>query len=118
MPSLTDFIQAPSGTPSAITDATILPQYRLNETPGALQADASIALARGRQDFANRTIPQMANNAAGQGNFGSTGANTQAQWAAQDFNRNQFDVSHMLSRNMANIAQQKVLATMAPMLGA
>lgn len=95
----------------------MVPQYRLNETMPALQEDASIAQTRNAQNFNQRTIPTMANEAAGQGNFGSTGYDTQKQWAKQDFTNSQTDVARMLSRNMANIAQQKVLSTMAPMLG-
>lgn len=113
---MTDYVQSPSGTPQAFLDATMVPQYRLNETMPALQEDASIAQSRATQDFTQRTLPSLNSANAAQGNFGSTGANTRANWAAQDYARNQTDVARMLSRNMANIAQQKILGAMGAML--
>lgn len=115
MASLNDFVQAPSGAPTAFSDAAMVPQYRLNETAPALQEDASIASTRALQQYSQRTIPQMQNTAAGQGNFGSTGVATQAKWAGQDLSNQQTDIARMLARNTANIGQQKVMATMGNM---
>lgn len=115
MTSLADFIQAPSGAPLGFQFAAQTPQYRLNETGPALQEDASIASTRLMQNYKQRTIPTMQNTAAAQGNFGSTGAATQAKWAGQDYANQQSDIARMLARNTANIGQQKVMATMGNM---
>lgn len=115
MASLSDFIQAPTAAPSAFSLATAVPQYRLNETAPALQEDASIASTRNLQQYNQRTIPQMQNTAAAQGNFGSTGAATQAKWAGQDLSNQQTDIARMLARNTASIGQQKVMSTMGNM---
>lgn len=113
--SLGDFVQAPSGAPTAFQFAAMTPQYRLNETAPALAEDAGIASTRANSQYSNRTIPTMQNTAAGQGNFGSTGVATQAKWAGQDLANQQADISRMLARNTANIGQQKVMATMGNM---
>lgn len=115
MASLSDFIQAPTSAPLGFQLANQVPAYRLNETAPALQEDASIASTRALQQYGQRTIPTMQNQAAGQGNFGSTGVATQAKWAGQDLTNQTTDVARMLARNTASIAQQKVMATMGSM---
>lgn len=115
MASLNDFVQAPSSAPLGFQFANQVPAYRLNETAPALQEDASIAGTRALQQYTQRTIPTMQNQAAAQGNFGSTGAATQAKWAGQDFTNQQTDIARMLARNTASIGQQKVMATMGGM---
>lgn len=112
MASLSDFLQAPGGTPLATQFSTMTPQYRLNETGPNLQEDASIASTRSLQDFQQRTIPQLASQGAAMGQTGSSGLQTRADFANTDMNRAQSDIYRMLGRNTANISKQKVLATM------
>lgn len=91
------------------------PQYNLNNTAPALAEDAGIASTRLNQNYNERTLPTMANTAAAQGNFGSTGVATQKKWAGEDLANQQNDIARMLARNTANIGQQKVMSTMGGM---
>jgi hypothetical protein len=110
--SLSDFLNTGSSGPSLGTElATMVPQYRINETLPNLQEDAAIASQRGIQDFQQRTLPQMQSDAASTGQAGSSGANLRQHWAGIDQQRSQNDIARMLFRNTANIAQQKVLAS-------
>ncbi len=116
MASLTDFFQTGSGVePLAFQYATMVPQYRVSEEAQNLQEDAAVANNRTLQDFAQRTLPQIMNQGAASGQIGSSGLNQRAQFAAEDANRNVFDVNRMLNRNLVAIAQQKVMATMGGM---
>lgn len=116
MASLTDFLSAPSGNePLGYQFATMVPQYRVNETAPNLQEDAAIAQGRALQDYSSRTLPDMMNAGAAAGQTGSSGLANRVGRAAQDVGRNVFDVNRMLFRNMASIAQQKVMATMGGM---
>lgn len=113
MASLTDFIQANNGGNNlAFQYATQVPQYRLNETPAALQEDASVATSRALQNYSTRQLPQLVNSGAAQGQWGSSGLSQRADWLGQDTANQTFDVQRMLSRNMANLAQQRVMAAM------
>lgn len=103
MASLSDFLQMST------------PQYRLNETYPALQEDASIATSRGLQNYAQRQLPQLVNQGAAQGQWGSSGLSHRADWMAQDTGNQITDIQRMLARSTANIAQQRVMATMGAM---
>lgn len=91
------------------------PQYNVNLTKGPLTQDSSIASTRALQDYQQRTVPDMANQAAAQGNFGSSGFQNRMQRSNVDFRRNQNDISRMYYRNMASIAKNKIMATMGGM---
>lgn len=115
MASLTDFLSAPSGQPLGFQLAAMVPQARLNETAPNLQEDAGVATTRALQNYSDRQLPQMVSQSAAQGNFGSTGATKRADWLTQDTGNQVFDIQRMLGRNLANIAQQRVMATMGGM---
>lgn len=112
MASLTDFIQANTGTPPAIGYANTVPQYRVNETAPALQEDAGIATSRALSNYASRQLPQLASAGAASGQFGGSGLAKRADWLSQDTQNSVSDIQRSLARNMASIAQQRVLATM------
>jgi len=114
--SLSDFFQTSSGSePLAFQYATMVPQYRLNETAPNLNEDASIATSRALQDYSQRTLPNLMNQGAAMGQTGSSGLARQALFAGQDMSRNVSDIQRNLARNLANIAQQKVMATVGGM---
>jgi hypothetical protein len=110
--SLTDFIQANTSTPAAINMATMVPQYRVNETAPALQEDAGIATSRALSNYATRQLPQLIGQGAASGQFGGSGLAKRADWLSQDTQNSVSDIQRSLSRNMASIAQRRVLATM------
>lgn len=112
MASLTDFIQANTGAPLGFQAATTVPQYRLNETLPALQEDAGVATSRALSNYGQRQLPQLVDQAAAAGNYGSSGTSKRADWLAQDTGNQVSDVQRMLARSTANIAQQRVMATM------
>lgn len=108
----TDFLSAGGGgTPLAWQLMGQVPQYRLNETAPNLRQDSAIASTRSLQDYTQRTLPDMANASAAQGNFGSSGFQNRMQRATTDYGRGQDDVSRMLYRNLASIAKNKIMAT-------
>lgn len=115
MASLTDFLQTSQGAPLGFQFATMTPQYRLNETYPALQEDASVATTRSLQNYGTRQLPQLMNQGAAQGQTGSSGLRTRADQLSQDTGNQVFDIQRMLARNTANIAQQRVMATMGGM---
>jgi len=91
------------------------PQAGVNSTEPALQEDAAIATSRNLQDFATRTMPDLMNAGAARGQIGSSGLRNRADRATQDSGRQITDIQRMLRRNLASIAQQKVMATMGVM---
>jgi hypothetical protein len=91
------------------------PQYRLNETAPNLTQDSSIASTRALQDYQQRTVPDLVNQSAAMGNFGSSGAANKLQRSLVDYRRNQNDISRMFNRQMASIAKNKIMATMGGM---
>lgn len=116
MASLTDFLStSQGGEPLAWQYATMVPQYRVNETAPALQEDAGIATSRALQDYSTRALPDMMNQGAAAGQTGSSGLRNRADRLTQDVGRNVTDIQRMLNRNLASIAQQKVMATMGGM---
>lgn len=112
MASLTDFITANTGSPLGFQMATTVPQYRLNETEPALQEDAGIASSRALSNYGQRQLPQLANQGAAQGQTGSSGLQSRANFLQQDTGNQVSDIQRMLARSTANIAQQRVMATM------
>ncbi len=116
MASITDFLStgAPS-QPLAWSLMSQTPQYRVNETAPNLTQDASIASTRALQDYQQRSVPDMANANAAQGDFGGSGFQDRMQRGLTDFRRNQNDISRMYYRNMASIAKQKIMSTMGGM---
>lgn len=112
MASLTDFIQANTGTPTAIQLANATPQYNVNSTAPALQEDAGIATSRALSNYSDRQLPQLIDQGAAAGQFGSSGLKKRADWLGQDTQNSVSDIQRSLARNMASIAQQRVLATM------
>lgn len=116
MASITDFLSAGGGgTPLAWQLMGQTPQFRVNEQAPNIRQDAAISSSRALQDYTQRTVPNMANQAAAAGNFGSTGFQNRMQQGQTDYLRNQNDISRMKYRNLASIAQQKVMATMGGM---
>jgi hypothetical protein len=117
--SLSDFSNAfggaPTGSPLGFQFATMTPQYRLNETGPALQEDAGIATSRALQNYTQRQLPQLANTGAAMGQTGSSGLANRANFLSQDTGNQVSDIQRMLARNTANIAQQRVMATMGGM---
>lgn len=91
------------------------PQSRVNETEPALQEDSAISTSRIMQDYGTRTLPDMLNQGAAKGQLGSTGLRNRVDRASQDAGRQVTDIQRMLRRNLASIAQQKVMATMGGM---
>lgn len=115
MASLTDFLQTQTGSPLGFQFATMTPQYRLNETGPALQEDAGIATSRALSNYGQRQLPQMLNQGAAMGQTGSSGLKQRTGFLGQDTANNVSDIQRMLARNTANIAQQRVMATMGGM---
>jgi hypothetical protein len=116
MSAVSDYLNtgAPS-TPTAWQIMQQVPQYRVNETAPNVRQDAAITNTRTTQDFAQRTLPDLQNAAAAAGNLGSSGAQNRVFRAGVDANRNIFDTNRMLYRNLASIAQQKIMATVGGM---
>lgn len=112
MASLTDFIQSSSGPPLGVQLANMTPQYNVNSTAPALQEDAGIATSRALSNYADRQLPQLVSQGASVGQFGSSGLKKRADWLGQDTQNQVSDIQRSLSRNMASIAKQRVLATM------
>jgi hypothetical protein len=117
MASLTDFLAAgkTGGTPLAWQLATMTPQANLNMTEPALQEDAGIATSRALSNYSQRQLPQLVNQGASVGQLGSSGLKNRADWLTQDTSNQVSDIQRMLARNTANIAQQRVMATMGGM---
>lgn len=116
MASLTDFLStSQGGQPLAWQYATMLPQYRVNDTLPNLQEDAAIGTSRALQDYSTRGLPDLMNQGAATGQTGSSGLRNRADRMTQDTGRNVTDIQRMLFRNTASIAQQKVMASMGGM---
>jgi hypothetical protein len=101
-----------SGNNLAFQYAAQTPQYRLNETAPALQEDASIATSRALQDYSQNALPQLQNQGASMGQWGSSGLSHRADLLSLQSGRQVSDTQRMLARNLANIAQQRVMAAM------
>jgi hypothetical protein len=114
--SITDYLS--TGAPSTPTAWSIMgqtPQYRVNETAPNIRQDASIAVSRAGQDYSQRTLPDLVNQSAAAGNFGSSGAQNKIYRAGVDQQRQTFDINRMAYRNLASIAKQKLMTTMGSM---
>lgn len=110
-----------TGYPSVPTAWQLMqqtPQYNVNNTAHNIREDASIANSRAIQDYGQRTVPDLTNQAAAMGNLGSSGYKNKIFRANTDLMRQNGpagDVNRMMYRNLASIAKQKMMTTIGAM---
>ena len=90
--------------------SALKPQYRLDYTAPYLQEDTAIADSRALRNWGQRQLPQMVNQGAAMGQWGSGGLTQRADWAKQDVGDTLGDTQRMLARNMADLARQRTLS--------
>lgn len=90
--------------------SSLKPQYRLDYTAPYLQEDASIATSRALRNYASRDLPQLVNQGAAMGQWGSGGLSQRSDWQKQDVSDTLGDTQRMLARNMADLARQRTLS--------
>jgi hypothetical protein len=114
--SIGDYLStsAPS-TPLAWQFIQQTPQYNVNSTESAIRQDSAESTSRAIQDYSQRTLPDLVNQSAAMGNFGSSGAKNKIFRAGVDSNRNMDDIQKAKYRNLTSIAKQKMMATMGGM---
>lgn len=104
-----------SSLASQFSDLTARP-YTTNYQPQNLQEDAAVQDYRLRRNFSMMDLPNLINQGAAKGQWGSSGLATRANQLGMQVGDQTSDIQRNLYRSMADLTRQRVLSTFGSMI--
>lgn len=105
MATLSDFYQ-----PAAVSPQFQVAEYNAQGTDAT--TNAGLTQSRLKNQFENRTLPQLVNNEAAKGTFLSGGAGVRADQSREDYQNASGDVGLQLRQTLADLARRRLYATL------